>query len=56
MTKTDHISDQGPMLWTNLIAQYKKIRNSYLHIFKNRMRMTNLSFQRQLSNRLFFSM
>ena len=28
MTKTDHISDQGPMLWTNLIAQYKKIRNS----------------------------
>ena len=28
MTKTDHISDQEPMLWTNLIAQYKKIRNS----------------------------
>ena len=28
MTKTDHISDQEPTLWTNLIAQYKKIRNS----------------------------
>lgn len=28
MTKTDPISDQEPTLWTNLIAQYKKIRNS----------------------------
>ena len=28
MTKTDHVSYQEPMLWTNLNVQYKKIRNS----------------------------
>ena len=28
MTKTDHISYQGSVLWTILIAEYKKIRIS----------------------------
>ena len=28
MTKTDHISDQGSVLWTVLIAENKKIRIS----------------------------